>query len=647
MCGITGYWDTSNRIEQSDLLNMLDSIHHRGPDDDGIWIDHNNGIALGHRRLSVLDLSKSGSQPMSSKEGRYIIVFNGEIYNHLSIRESLKNDGVNINWDGHSDTETLVNAIQCWGINKTLQYTVGMFAFALWDRKKQILTLARDRVGEKPLYFGYLNKVLIFASELKAIRKHHSFNNDIDRNALTLFFRHNYIPCPHTIYKDIKKLKPGTYIEFSDSGKKSKVLEYWSAREIAEKGQLNTFKGDTYEAISELQRLLSSSISSQLISDVPLGAFLSGGFDSSMVVAIMQSLSNQPVKTFSIGFNEKEYNEAHHAKNVAQHLGTDHTELYVTPEQAMAVIPELPTIYDEPFADSSQIPTYLVSKLAKQHVTVSLSGDAGDELFCGYNRYLYTIKLWKNCSSSLPTPFRAALAGMLTTLSPSAINAVFNNLWRLLPNKYRINNMGNKLHKVADILSMNSPEKIYLNLLSHWQQPSDLVINGEEPNTIITDKSLWADLPNFESTMMYLDTMSYLPDDILVKVDRAAMAVSLETRIPFLDHKLIEFAWALPLSMKIRQGESKWLLRQLLYKYVPEKIIDRPKMGFGVPIDVWLRGPLKEWAENLIDDKKLQQQGFLNPSLIHEKWKQHLSGKANWQYLLWDVLMFQSWLETT
>ncbi len=596
---------------------------------------------------------------MVSASGRFVIVFNGEIYNHLELRKALEKsgiiprpDGTTIGWRGHSDTETLLAAFDAWGVEATLKRCVGMFAIALWDRATCILTLARDRLGEKPLYYGWQEDVLLFGSELKALRVHPSFRGEIDRDALALLLRHNYIPAPYSIYKGIQKLPPGSYWQVSaesivasgsPSTQRGVMKHYWSARDVAEAGQAHPFGGSAEDGRDELERLLGQSITGQMMADVPLGAFLSGGIDSSTVVALMQAQSARPVKTFTIGFYEQEYNEAEHAHAVARHLGCEHTELYMKPDEAQAVIPLLPTLYDEPFSDSSQIPTYLVSRLAADHVTVSLSGDGGDELFGGYNRYFWAQSVWRKLGW-LPRPLRMALAGTLTTLPPEAWNGAFRGLSRLLPARWRYKSPGDKLHKLAEILAVKAPEEIYLALVSHWKEPAAVVVNGREQPTPLTDPAQWASLPDFESRMMYLDTVTYLPDDILAKVDRAAMGVSLETRVPMLDHRLLEFAWRLPLNMKIRNGQGKWILRQVLYRHVPQALVERPKMGFGVPIDAWLRGPLRVWAEDLLSETGLEREGFFRSQPIRQKWAEHLAGRRNWSYYLWDVLMFQGWL---
>lgn len=653
MCGIAGVFGYEGSDLNETVEAMVASIRYRGPDDAGVWCEPSRGLALGHARLAILDLSPEGHQPMVSASGRYVISYNGEVYNFLDLRRELEERGAKFR--GHSDTEVMLAAIEQWGVQSAVTRFVGMFAFALWDRADQMLYLVRDRLGIKPLYFGWAGRSVVFASEVKALRCHPHFRPDIDRDALALYLRHGYIPAPLSIYHQIYKLPPGCLLMVTpdramqaegfspdpESPDGWKPVRYWSARTVAEQGCASLFRGSEAEAAQELDALLRQAMRLRMISDVPLGAFLSGGIDSSTVVALMQAQSSRPVRTFSIGFYEDEYNEAQHAKKVAQHLGTEHTELYVTPQQAMAVIPRLPAMYDEPFADSSQIPTFLVSELARRHVTVSLSGDGGDELFAGYNRYFVGRNLWRKIGW-VPAGLRQAVARGLTVLSPATLNTVFRRLGALAP---AFQNPGDKLHKLAGILAMDNPERMYLGLVSLWQEPSSVALGAAEPLTAITDPSRWAKLDDFTLRMMYLDLVTYLPDDILVKVDRASMAVSLEARVPLLDHRVVEFAWRLPLSLKIRrEGEGKWILRRVLDRYVPKELIERPKMGFGVPIDHWLRGPLRDWAESLVDERRLRQEGFFNPQPIREKWTEHLSGKRNWQYPLWTILMFQAWI---
>ncbi len=651
MCGIAGYL-TAPRQESRDellatVLRMANTLRLRGPDDDGAWVDAEAGIALGHRRLSIIDLSMEGHQPMHSSCGRYVIVLNGEIYNYQDIRRELEQEsqGHPVPWRGHSDTEVALAAISRWGIEAAVKRFIGMFAFALWDRAERILSLVRDRMGEKPLYYGRMGNSILFGSELKALRTHPDFKGEINRGALALYLRHNCIPAPYSIYQGIYKLPPGTMLAVSDSrAPLPDPVQYWSAKDVAEHGAAESFSGSIEDAMAALDDLLREAIRRQMAADVPLGAFLSGGVDSSMVVALMQAQSRRPVKTFTIGFNEAGYNEALHAKAVAAYLGTEHTELYVTPKEAMAVIPRLPALYDEPFADSSQIPTVLVSELARRSVTVSLSGDGGDELFAGYNRYSWGRSIWKTLGW-MPRPLRGALAAALTTVSPQRWNLVVGKIEFLLPSMIKQRTFGDKIHKLSEIMAVESPEAMYRGLASHWKNPTAVVLGSCESSTVITNRSSWPDLPDFTQRMMYLDIVTYLPDDILVKVDRASMGVSLESRIPFLDHRIVEFAWRLPLSMKVRDGQGKWLLRQVLYRYVPRELIERPKTGFAVPIDAWLRGPLRDWAEALLDEKRLAEERFFDPVPIREKWNEHLSGERNWQHYLWDVLMFQTWLD--
>lgn len=650
MCGITGILELRSAgltNPATNIRKMAGTLAHRGPDDEGIWFDSTANIYIAHRRLSILDLSTAGHQPMMSASGRYVIVFNGEIYNHFELRTLLNSCGSAKGaplWRGSSDTESVLAGFDAWGIRTTIERCVGMFAFAVWDRKERVLTLGRDRLGEKPLYYGWQKNSFLFGSELKALKAHPSFQANINRDTLCLFMRYNYIPSPHSIYQSIHKLPPGHLLSVSSEHTQPLIEEYWSLPTVAETGCKSPLIGADHDVCDELERLLSSVIQRQMIADVPLGAFLSGGIDSSIVVALMQAQSNRPIKTFTIGFQEESYNEAVHAKAVARHLGTDHTELYVTSEQALNVIPSLSSVYCEPFADASQIPTILVSQLAKHDVTVALSGDGGDELFSGYNRYVLSRKLWGKLSR-LPIGLRRGAQFSICSVSPSAWDTIGKPLQSMLPSSLQLSNFGDKIHKSARILASESIEDVYLGLLTNWA-PEEVVINGREPASFVNGASPRLDGLDDIQRMMALDTISYLPDDILVKVDRAAMYNSLETRVPFLDHRMVEFAWQVPQSMKLRNGVGKWILREVLYRYVPKELVDRPKMGFGVPIDTWLRGPLKEWAEALLAEERLRREGFFNPVCIRSKWAEHLSGKRNWQYPLWAVLMFQSWLET-
>lgn len=651
MCAIAGYLQLSGfstEAGEAIALMMASAIHHRGPDDSGTWLDAEAGVAFGHRRLSIIDLSPAGHQPMTSASGRSVIAFNGEIYNHADLRQALQASGAAPAWRGHSDTETLLAGFEAWGIEATLQRCVGMFALALWDRTERWLHLMRDRLGEKPLYYGWAGDALVFGSELKALRGHPSWRGEVDRDVLTLFFRHNYIPAPYSIYKGVWKLPPGTWLTVSHDDMRRRQLPapkvYWSVLAAAARAREKPFAQGDAAALVELERISDQAIALQKISDVPLGAFLSGGVDSSAVVALMQAQSFRRVRTFTIGFAEAGHNEAEYAKAVAQHLGTDHTELYVSPEEAQAVIPRLSAIYDEPFSDSSQIPTFLVAQLARQHVTVSLSGDAGDELFGGYNRYFLARDLRRKLMW-MPWAMRRRLAQTVGACPPLLLNALLRPLGALLP-YLRVSQPSDKAYKAAEVLALADDGALYRHLLSHWKDPSSLVLGAREPATLLDELLMRPGVAStFEQWMMTTDTLTYLPDDILAKVDRAAMAVSLETRVPFLDHRLVEFALSLPLAMKIRDGQGKWLLRQMLYKYVPKTLIERPKMGFGVPIDSWLRGPLRDWAAALLDEARLRREGFLDPAPIRGKWEEQQSGARNWQYYLWDVLMFQAWLE--
>ncbi len=651
MCGLAGYlgagfWQ-SNEEAPAVLERMALRIASRGPDDSGVWHDGEAGVGLAHRRLSILDLSPAGHQPMACHAGRYVIAFNGEIYNHLDLRKELEQEGSAPEWRGHSDTETMLAGFAAWGIRATIERCIGMFAFAAWDKQIRTLTLGRDRLGEKPLYYGWQGSgeraFFLFGSELKALKAHPSFSAAVDRDALCLLMRHNYIPAPHSIYQGIHKLLPGTLLTVSLSQREPRIETYWSLTDVAVSGNREPYVGTSDHAVDELEALLKAAIRQQMVADVPLGAFLSGGIDSSTVVALMQAQSERPVQTFTIGFNEEGYNEAVHAKAVARHLGTDHTELYVTPQQALGVIPDLPKLYCEPFSDSSQIPTFLVSQLARRNVTVALSGDAGDELFAGYNRYVLASKLWGKISS-VPPAIRTGLSAGIRSLSPAMWDRLLSPLQPLVPRGLRQANIGDKLHKGAGVLTARNIDELYLGLVTHWE-PEGVVIGGSEPATCLRGNSLPLVGLDKVQRMMALDTITYLPDDILVKVDRVAMGVSLEGRVPFLDHRVVEFAWHLPQALKLRDGVGKWILRQVLYRHVPKELIDRPKMGFGVPIDSWLRGPLRDWAEALLDPNRLRSEGYFDSAIIESRWREHLSGRRNWQYHLWDILMFQAWLE--
>lgn len=658
MCGIVGYIDRSLEHPDKTLTAMMHRIAHRGPDNSGTWFDREHGVGLGHLRLSIVDLSPLGHQPMLSHSGRYAMVFNGEVYNFQSLMAELKSLGHTFR--GHSDTEIMLAAFEAWGVDAAIRRFNGMFAFALWDRHEAVLTLVRDRLGVKPLYYGWSGQGFLFASELKAFYPHPGFRAEINRDGVGLVLQYGYIPVPHTIFRGMYKLPPGTSVRLSRAdleagpelfwphadGDATRLhpVRYWSVLEAYHRAHVHPFRESPAAAVDELERLLTDAVGCRMIADVPLGAFLSGGVDSSVVVALMQKQSSQPVKTFSIGFHESEYNEATHAREVAKHLGTDHTELYVTPQEAQAVIPRLPTIYDEPFADSSQIPTFLVSKLARQRVTVSLSGDGGDELFGGYNRYLWAEGVWKLMKWA-PRPVRIVLGEALSLLSPTQWNQLFKMATALLPASLQMRSPGEKVYKLIELLGVRTGQQLYQRVMSHWQRVEALVPGFVVPRVAMNTGMGQLPGGDLVDAMMYLDMVSYLPDDILTKVDRATMAVALEGREPLLDYRLLEFAWRLPQSLKLRAGKGKWILRQVLYRHVPEALIDRPKMGFAVPVDAWLRGPLREWAESLLSDSALRSHGFLLPEPVRAKWAEHLSGARDWQYYLWNVLMLQAWYD--
>ena len=627
MCGLTGYWmggggEASGFEEQ--VARMAGTLVHRGPDDSGTWVDAECGIALGFRRLAILDLTPAGHQPMHSGSARYVIVFNGEIYNFAELREEL--EALGHKFRGTSDTEVMLAAIEQWGIERATRRFAGMFAFALWDRKERSLSLVRDRSGEKPLYYGWAGQTFLFGSELKALRAHRDFRAEVDRGALTLFLRHGAVPAPYTIYKGIRQLPPGCIVHITAPASGAACPQpYWSLRDVVEKGAREPFAGSSGEATDRLDALLRDVVRLRMIADVPLGAFLSGGIDSSTVVSLMQAQSSRPVRTFSIGFEEAGFDEAPHAKAVATHLGTEHTEMYVTSAQAQAVIPGLPEIYDEPFADSSQIPTLILSQLTRRSVTVSLSGDGGDELFAGYNRYPETERLWRKLRR-IPARLRLGIGTCMRALGKGS-------------------RVGRRLHHLSDVFEAKTPEALYRRMLSHWKTPAAVVIGGFEPSTIFTEPARWPPASDLTGRMQFFDSSNYLPDDIFTKVDRASMAVSLEARVPLVDHGVVEFAWSLPRSLKVRGERGKWILREVLNRYVPAALVERPKMGFGVPIGAWLRGPLRDWAGALLDERRLREEGYFHPTPVREKWTEHLGGKHNWEYYLWNVLMFQAWLE--
>lgn len=650
MCGIVGFLrrrpDQDAPVMERVVEQMAVCIAHRGPDHRGVHVDVEAGLALGHLRLAIVDLSPTGEQPMTSPSGRFTIVFNGEAYNHADLRTALRDGGNEIAWRGRSDTETLLAGFDVWGVEETLKRTIGMFAFAVWDRRERELIIGRDRLGEKPLYYGWqgagADRVFLFASELGAIEQHPALRREIDRSAVADLMRSGYVAAPRSIYTGIAKLMPGTVARIKADRDEINATAYWRASDAIAASRAAPFAGTPDEAVDQLEALLGDAVQRQMMADVPLGAFLSGGVDSSAVVALMQARSTRPTRTFTIGFNEEGYDEAVHAKAVARHLGTDHTELYVTPREAMNVIPSLPDHYSEPFADSSQIPTYLVSKLARTAVTVSLSGDAGDELFGGYTRYDLTSRLWERLSR-IPRPLRHVAAKLLTRLSPDQWESIASVARPFASSLRRYSAIGGKVHKAAGVLASRSADDLYQGLTAYWRDPSDVVVDGAEAD----DRFAALDLPaglNAVERMMAIDLVTYLPDDILTKVDRAGMAVALEGRIPMLDHRVVEFAWSLPIAYKIRDGQMKWPLRQMLYRHVPRDMIERPKMGFGVPVAAWLRGPLSDWAEALLDEQALRDAGYLHPAPIRAAWQAHRSGAVDMQYRLWPVLMFQAWL---
>ena len=649
MCGFVGFVGgddvRSAEVMQAIVGHMADTLAHRGPDDNGTWADAEAGIALGHRRLAILDLSAAGHQPMHSASGRFVIVFNGEVYNHLDLRQVLQGrPGGAPTWRGHADTETLLAAFDAWGIEATLRRCVGMFALAVWDRQGRVLTLARDRLGEKPLYYGWVRGALVFGSELKALRAYPGFDRPLCREALGQFLRCAYVPAPLSIYEGVFKLEPGGMLEVRGEGLKAnglaaaRVWRYWSLEEAVAAGRASTF-ADEGEALEALAATLGEAVRSQRLADVPLGVFLSGGVDSSTIAALMQPQAGAPVRTFTVGFEAAGFDEAPAARAVAAHLGTEHTELYVTAAEARAVIPQLPRMYDEPFADSSQIPTHLVCRAARGQVTVALSGDGGDELFGGYNRYLWGPRLWCRLAW-LPAPLRRALAGGIGAVPPGVWDRLGSGLAPWLSGPDGVVRPGEKAHKLAATLGRaRTLDELYLRLATEWDPPPCRWAVG--PAVVPCPP---AGLTDAAERMMFCDALTYLPGDILCKLDRAAMAVSLETRAPFLDHRVVELAWRLPLGMKMRHGQGKWALRQVLYRFVPPALIERPKAGFALPVGQWLRGPLRDWAEDLLDEGRLRRAGYLDPHPIRQVWRQHLSGRRDWTARLWTVLMFESWL---
>jgi len=635
VCGICGFLVRGESFPAGELeptvSRMADTLRHRGPDSAGTWIDAEAGIALGHRRLAIVDLTPDGAQPMVSSCGRFVLAFNGEIYNFRELRSDLEAEGVRFR--GRSDTEVLLEAIACWGTAEALRRANGMLAFAAWDRRGRVLTLARDRVGKKPLYWGRFGDAIVFGSELKALRAHPRFRAEIDRDALAHLVQYSYVPAPASIFREVRKLEPGTWLEIPAEPRAALPAPgvFWSVREVAERGQAQRFGGDEAEAEAALHDLLADAVERRMISDVPLGALLSGGIDSSTVVALMQARSTTPVRTFAIGFREQAFDEAAHARAVASHLGTDHTELTLTPRDALDVIPRLPALYDEPFADTSQIPTFLVSRMAREHVTVALSGDGGDELFAGYRRYFRCLERWR-WLARVPAGLRAGAARWLEGAAAAGWTAG-------APGAF------GRLGRVAEQLGAVSLEDLFVRASARCPDASRFVLGSPCPDGLLHSPQRWPRLTEPLERMMVLDLAGSLPEDILTKVDRASMGVSLEVRCPILDHRVVELAWRLPPALKARAGVSKWLLRRVLERYVPRELFERPKMGFGIPLAAWLRGPLRDWAEALLDPRRLRQAGYLEADAVRQVWSQHLAGWRDHRLLLWNLLSFQAWCD--
>jgi asparagine synthase (glutamine-hydrolysing) len=640
MCGLTGFYDLTPSQPREALRAachaMQKALTHRGPDDFGLWDDENVPLFLAHRRLAIIDLSPAGRQPMISASGRYVVSFNGEIYNFPALAEELKRHGARFR--GHSDTEVMLAAFDMWGVEAALQKLNGMFAFALWDRAERELHLVRDRLGKKPLYLGWAGGALLFASELKAFHAHPAFAPEVNRDALTLYMRYAYVPAPFSIYRNVWQLPPGSRAVIGaatapGSDLAASFAPYWHQPRVVEAARGGRLK-DEAEALQKLETLLDDCVRERMISDVPLGAFLSGGIDSSLIAALMQKYAQRPVRTFSIGFRETGFDEAGNARAVAKHLGTEHQEMYVGADDALSVIPRLPEIYDEPFADSSQIPTFLLSAFTRGQVTVALSGDGGDEMFGGYLRHYVAPELWRRIGW-MPQGVRRRVGGAMLKVSAER--------WqRLVPQQPQI---GERLHKVAELIQLGSPQQMYRHLVGQWQEPERVVIGGREPVVPLVDPGWQPQGLSFAERMMYGDALAYLSGDVLAKVDRASMAVALEVRAPLLDPRVFEFAWGLPQEMKIRGGSGKWILRRLLARHMPENLFERPKQGFAVPVGEWLRGPLREWAEELLDEKRLEAEGYLDAAEIRAAWAAHLSGKGRQAHKLWTALMFQSWRE--
>jgi asparagine synthase (glutamine-hydrolysing) len=662
MCGITGFIDFNKNKREAFLkktvTKMCDAISHRGPDGSGIYCDKKMGLALGHRRLSIIDLSKEGAQPMDSISSRYTIVYNGEVYNFDQIRSLLIPKGYKFR--GHSDTEIILAGIEEWGINQAVKMFNGMFAIALYDRKEKKLILVRDRMGIKPLYYGWSGDNFLFGSELKALKSHPQWQKNINRDVLTLYVRYNYIPAPYTIYHDIYKLIPGTILTIDLTNKSiknkfsphtsekdpnyCKPMVYWSPKEVFDNGQKNRFEGTESQAVDTLDKLLQSAVSKRMVADVPVGAFLSGGIDSSLIVALMQSVSNKKIRTFTIGFEEKIFDESPYAKAVATHLGTEHTQFNIKPNDLLDVIPKLVHLYDEPFADSSQIPTYIVSKLIREQVTVALSGDGGDEQFAGYERFFITPILWKKINL-LPLSIRSVICQLMKTLPLVAYEMLFKIMNPVLPGPLKTRPAGDSINRILNVLGAKSQDDAYSRIMSFWQDPSVLVPNTTEPLSSYTSSISDSNISNFSRRNMLADLTTYMVDDILVKVDRASMGVGLETRVPLLDHRITEFTTTLPIEMLIKNGQGKHILKEVLYRYLPKELFNRTKKGFTVPVDNWIRGPLEKWAESLLDPSKIKKEGFFDPNVVNRIWNEHKTKRRTHKNQLWAILMFESWLQ--
>ncbi len=648
MCGIAGLFDPRQRSGPDRLgrwaADMAAAVTHRGPDDAGLWVDPDGRVAFGHRRLAVVDLSPNGHQPMTSADGRWVLSYNGEIYNFTELRRLLSEQGVAFR--GSSDTEVLLEAVQKWGVDAALDASEGMFALALWDRQRRALHLVRDRFGEKPLYYGWAGQSLAFGSELKSLRCLADFSPELDRDAVALYLRASCIPAPRTVYRGVCKVRPGQIVTFDDRavpGVLPAGRPFWSARTAIEDARRRPLSGSSGSLVDQTEEVLTRSVADRMVADVPIGAFLSGGVDSSLVVALMQKTSDRPVQTFTAGFAEREFDESDEAAAVASHLGTDHTALRVGDSDAAAVIPRIPDIWDEPFADISQIPVLLVSELARTKVTVSLSGDGGDELFAGYNRHAWLERLWRH-GSLLPVPVRRAAGSALERIPPSVADGVAG-MTSALPVRWQVRNPATKVAKVGKVLAASDRADAYRSLVSHWDGAESMVIGAQTRELSYPDSRDGPALSGTTEQMLWLDLIGYLPDDILTKLDRAAMAPSLETRVPFLDRSVLDLAWRLPMEMKLHGGTTKWVLRQVLYRHVPAALVDRPKMGFGVPIGSWLRGRLRPWADGLLDEKRLAHQGLLDVEPVRRAWSQHLAGRRDNAYALWDVLVLQAWIE--